>query len=165
MQDVFLFSDSIEKNISMGHPRVKPDRIRAAAEALGASDFINSLPGGYDFNVQERGSALSTGQRQIIAFLRAYAYDPPVLILDEATSSVDPETEELITRATLALTQKRTAVVIAHRLATIQNADRILVLDKGIIVESGTHRELLARGGMYSELYRIQFEKHGSEAA
>jgi ABC-type multidrug transport system fused ATPase/permease subunit len=165
MQDVFLFSDSIQRNISLDHPQVKPEQIRAAAEALGASGFINSLPGGFDFNVQERGSALSTGQRQIIAFLRAYAYDPPVLILDEATSSVDPETEELITKATLALTRKRTSLVIAHRLATIQNADRIIVLDKGRIVESGTHRELLERGGMYSELYRIQFEKHGNEAA
>lgn len=165
MQDVFLFSDSIGNNISLGHPEVTAERIRSAAEALGAADFIQSLPGGFDFNVQERGSSLSTGQRQVISFVRAYAYDPPVLVLDEATSSVDPETEELITRATLTLTRKRTALVIAHRLATIQNADRIIVLDKGRIVETGSHAELLAQGGMYSDLYRIQFEKRGHTVA
>jgi ATP-binding cassette subfamily B protein len=125
--------------------------------------LIKNLPGGLDFNVQERGNALSTGQRQLISFIRAYCYNPSVLVLDEATSSVDSETEELITAATRKLTQKSTSIVIAHRLATIQNADRIIVLEKGQIIETGNHTELIQQDGHYRHLFEIQFNGTGTE--
>ena len=131
--------------------------MQEAAKAIGLEDFIEQLPGGYNYNVRERGVMLSAGQRQLIAFLRAYVSNPSVLILDEATSSVDSQTEELIQKATEKLTQGRTSIVIAHRLATIQNADKILVMEQGEIVESGTHAELLALKGYYSKLFELQF--------
>jgi len=158
LQDVFLFSDSIMNNITLKNTSIPEQKVIKAAKDLGAKDFIESLPGKYNFIVQERGGVLSTGQRQLISFVRAYAYNPSILILDEATSSIDSDTEELITKATESLTEKRTSIVIAHRLATIQKADRIIVLEKGEIVESGTHVELLQKGGQYQQLFEIQFK-------
>jgi len=158
LQDVFLFSDSIMNNITLKNTSIPEQKVIQAAKDLGAKDFIESLPGKYNFIVQERGGVLSTGQRQLISFVRAYAYNPSILILDEATSSIDSDTEELITKATESLTEKRTSIVIAHRLATIQKADRIIVLEKGEIVESGTHVELLQKGGQYQQLFEIQFK-------
>jgi len=158
LQDVFLFSDSIMNNITLKNASIPEQKVIQAAKDLGAKDFIESLPGKYNFIVQERGGLLSTGQRQLISFVRAYAYNPSILILDEATSSIDSDTEELITKATESLTEKRTSIVIAHRLATIQKADRIIVLEKGEIVESGTHVELLQKGGQYQQLFEIQFK-------
>ena len=128
-----------------------------AADTIGIAEFIDELPGGLDYNVQERGGVLSAGQRQLLAFLRAYITQPKVLILDEATSSIDSHTEELIQRALIALTKDRTSVIIAHRLSTIQHADRIIVLDKGQIVEIGSHIELLEKEGAYFNLYEKQF--------
>lgn len=157
MQDVFLFSDSIRNNISLLNDDLPPADLKRAAGDLGATSFIEKLPGGLDFHVQERGSVLSTGQRQLISFIRAYAYQPSILILDEATSSVDSETEDLITTATQKLTERTTSFVIAHRLATIQNADRIIVLEKGVIVEEGNHKTLLNNNGHYKQLFEIQF--------
>ncbi len=156
LQDVFLFSDSIYKNIVLDKD-IPLSAVQEAAKAIGLEDFIEQLPGGYNYNVRERGVMLSAGQRQLIAFLRAYVSNPSVLILDEATSSVDSQTEELIQKATEKLTQGRTSIVIAHRLATIQNADKILVMEQGEIVESGTHAELLALKGYYSKLFELQF--------
>ncbi len=156
-QDVFLFSDSIANNISLNDPFVTRDHIVEAAKAVGAHRFIERLPGGYDFNVMERGAMLSVGQRQLISFIRAYVFNPKILILDEATSSIDSESEELIQQATQKLTQNRTSIVIAHRLSTIQNADTILVLDHGEIKEEGKHQELLGKNGFYKKLYEIQF--------
>ncbi|MFI5164478.1 MAG: ABC transporter ATP-binding protein [Bacteroidia bacterium] len=144
LQDVFLYSDTIANNISLNNPKIKREEIIAAAKTVGAHDFIMRLPGNYDYNVMERGATLSVGQRQLISFIRAYLYNPAILILDEATSSIDTESEMLIQHATETLTQKRTSVVIAHRLATIQRADKIIVLEHGEIIESGTHKELLA---------------------
>ncbi len=157
MQDVFLFSDSIQNNISLLNDKLPSKVIQNAARELGAVSFIDKLPGGIDFHVQERGSVLSTGQRQLISFIRAYAYQPSILVLDEATSSVDSETEDLITTATQKLTARTTSIVIAHRLATIQNADRIIVLEKGKIVEEGNHKNLLNNNGHYKQLFEIQF--------
>lgn len=159
MQDVFLFSDTIANNISLKNPTIGMNKMQSSAQSIGADTFIDKLPGKFDFVVQERGHLLSTGQRQLLSFVRAHVYDTPVLILDEATSSVDPETEEMITRATRQVTQRRTSIVIAHRLATIQGADRIIVLQEGTIVESGSHRELLSREGLYKHLVEIQFRK------
>ena len=156
LQDVFLFSDSIYKNIVLDK-NIPLSEVQEAAKAIGLEEFIEQLPGGYNYNVRERGVMLSAGQRQLIAFLRAYVSNPSVLILDEATSSVDSHTEELIQKATEKLTQGRTSIVIAHRLATIQNADKILVMEQGEIVESGTHAELLALKGYYSRLFELQF--------
>ena len=156
LQDVFLFSDSIYKNIVLDKD-IPLHRVQEAARIIGLENFIEQLPGGYNYNVRERGVMLSAGQRQLIAFLRAYISNPSVLILDEATSSVDSQTEELIQKATQKLTHGRTSIVIAHRLATIQNADKILVMEKGEIVESGTHTELLALNGYYSRLFELQF--------
>ena len=156
LQDVFLFSDSIYKNIVLDKD-IPLSAVQEAAKAIGLEDFIEQLPGGYNYNVRERGVMLSAGQRQLIAFLRAYVSNPSVLILDEATSSVDSQTEELIQKATEKLTQGRTSIVIAHRLATIQNTDKILVMEQGEIVESGTHAELLALKGYYSKLFELQF--------
>ncbi|OYU84721.1 MAG: antibiotic ABC transporter ATP-binding protein [Flavobacterium sp. BFFFF2] len=158
LQDVFLFSDTIYQNITLGDPTISRETVQLAAQQIGIHDFIMSLPGGYDFDVKERGSVLSSGQRQLLAFLRAYVCNPQILILDEATSSIDTHSEELIQKATLTITKGRTSIVIAHRLATVVNADRILVLDKGKLVEQGTHDQLVAiENGWYRKLYMSQF--------
>jgi len=157
LQDVFLFSDSIANNISLNNPEITQPMIEQAAREVGADEFIRKLPGGYAFNVMERGSMLSAGQRQLIAFIRAYLYNPAILVLDEATSSVDAETEELIRIATDKLTRNRTSIIIAHRLATVQKADQILVMEKGQVLEAGNHQELLAKNGKYRKLYDLQF--------
>ncbi len=162
IQDVFLFTDTIANNISLNNPNISRERIVAAAKEVGAHDFIERLPGGYDYNVMERGSTLSAGQAQLISFIRALVYDPKILVLDEATSSVDTETEELIQKAIYKLMEGRTAIVIAHRLSTIQNADKIIVLDHGEIMEMGTHQELLRiADGYYRKLYDLQFNSTG----
>ncbi|WP_121202161.1 ABC transporter ATP-binding protein [Mucilaginibacter gracilis] len=162
IQDVFLFSDTIANNISLNNPEISRERIIAAAKDVGAHDFIERLPGGYDYNVMERGATLSAGQAQLISFIRALVYDPKILVLDEATSSVDTETEELIQKAIYKLMEGRTAIVIAHRLSTIQNADKIIVLDHGEIMETGTHQELLKiQHGYYRKLYDLQFNSAG----
>ncbi len=158
LQDVFLFSDTIANNIALYNKDITIDQIKAAAEAIGAEEFIESLPGGYDYNVRERGNMLSAGQRQLVSFIRAYVQNPAILVLDEATSSIDTETERLIQTAIEKLTQHRTSIIIAHRLATIQRADKILVLDHGVVMESGTHKELLQKDGFYRKLYEIQFK-------
>ncbi|GAA4443905.1 ABC transporter ATP-binding protein [Ravibacter arvi] len=159
LQDVFLFSDTIENNIRMGDQSITHDQIVEAAKLVGVHDFIERLPGGYTYNVRERGSSLSVGQRQLISFVRAMVHDPKILVLDEATSSVDSETETLIQQAIEKLMKGRTALVIAHRLSTIQEADKILVFDKGEIVESGSHAELLEKGGVYAELHKMQYKE------
>lgn len=159
LQDVFLFSDSIHNNITLGNEEITREQVIAAAKAVGADSFIEKLPNGYDYQVGERGGVLSVGQRQLLAFIRAYVYNPHILILDEATSSVDNESEMLIQRATEQLTKGRTSIVIAHRLSTIQAADKIIVLDKGEIQEIGSHEELLRKDGMYKKLHSMQFSK------
>jgi len=158
-QDVFLFSDTIRKNITLGNPDIPDSKIIEAAELVGVNKLIERLPGGYDYNVMERGSTLSVGQRQLISFVRAMVYDPKVIVLDEATSSVDTETEELIQNAIEVLMKGRTAIVIAHRLSTIQGADKIIVLDKGEIKEIGNHKELLESKGFYANLYQMQYKE------
>ena len=157
LQDVFLFSDSVRANVVLGDQHITDEQLLKAAGTIGIAEFIDELPGGLDYNVQERGGVLSAGQRQLLAFLRAYITQPKVLILDEATSSIDSHTEELIQRALIALTKDRTSVIIAHRLSTIQHANRIIVLDKGQIVEIGSHLELLNKEGAYFNLYEKQF--------
>ncbi len=158
LQDVFLFADTIYNNITLNNNDITREMVIDAAKKIGVHEFITSLPGGYDYNVKERGVMLSSGQRQLIAFLRAYVSNPSILILDEATSSVDTHTEELIQKATDTITRGRTSIVIAHRLATVINADKIVVMDKGLIVEQGTHKELLNRSeGLYKKLYDSQF--------
>ncbi|HPH82943.1 MAG TPA: ABC transporter ATP-binding protein, partial [Flavobacteriales bacterium] len=159
LQDVFLFSDSIANNITLNNPEITREQIIAAAVKVGADSFIQRLPGGYDFNVMERGAMLSAGQRQLIAFIRAYLFNPAILVLDEATSSVDTETEQLIQQAIDTLTHNRTSIIIAHRLATIQKADVILVMEKGQIVERGNHQELLRQNGYYKHLFELQFKE------
>lgn len=160
LQDVFLFSDSIANNISLQKEEITLEEIKAAADQIGISDFVNSLPGGFEYNVKERGVMLSSGQRQLIAFLRAYVSNPSILILDEATSSIDSHSEQMIQFAIDKITQGRTSIVIAHRLATIKNADKIIVLDQGTIVEEGTHKELLQiANGYYRNLHDKQFAK------
>ena len=157
LQDVFLFSDTIYNNITLGEENITKEDVIAAAKAVGAHNFIMKLPDNYDYNIGERGGVLSTGQRQLIAFIRAYVYNPHILILDEATSSVDNESETLIQKATEKLTDGRTSIVIAHRLSTIQRADKIIVMDHGRVVEEGSHQELLAQNGFYKNLYNKQF--------
>jgi ATP-binding cassette subfamily B protein len=163
LQDVFLFSDTIHNNITLGDPSISREQVIEAAKAVEAHSFIEKLPNSYDYEVGERGGVLSVGQRQLLAFIRAYVYNPHILILDEATSSVDNESEEMIQKATEKLTKGRTSIVIAHRLSTIQNADKIVVLDKGEIKEMGTHNELLHLGGYYKKLNEIQFSKNTIE--
>jgi subfamily B ATP-binding cassette protein MsbA len=158
LQDVFLFSDSILNNITL-NKNIDRKRVVEAAEFIGVHDFIESLPEQYDYNVQERGNMLSAGQRQLLAFLRAYVSNPSVLVLDEATSSIDTVSEMLIQNAIDKITKGRTSIIIAHRLATIENADKILVLEKGEVVEEGTHQELLAKKGFYTNLYETQFKQ------
>jgi len=158
LQDVFLFADTIYNNITLNNPEITREQVFEAAKKIGVHDFILSLPDNYDFDVKERGVMLSSGQRQLIAFLRAYVSNPSILILDEATSSIDTYSEELIQRATETITKGRTSIVIAHRLATIVNADKIVVMDKGLIVEQGTHQELINQEkGYYKNLYDSQF--------
>ncbi|MDF0715999.1 ABC transporter ATP-binding protein [Muricauda sp. 334s03] len=157
LQDVFLFADTIAHNISLRDESITTEQIEAAAKQIGVHEFISSLPGGYRYNVKERGTMLSSGQRQLIAFLRAYVSNPSILILDEATSSVDTYSEQLIQQATDKITEGRTSIIIAHRLATIKKADKIIVMDAGKIVEIGTHKELLEKGGYYNDLYTAQF--------
>jgi len=157
LQDVFLFADTIANNISLKDEKITKATIEAAAKQIGVHEFIISLPSGYDYNVKERGIMLSSGQRQLIAFLRAYVSNPSILVLDEATSSVDTYSEQLIQKATEKITEGRTSIIIAHRLATIKKADKIIVMDAGKIMEIGSHKELLKEGGYYSNLYEAQF--------
>ena len=160
MQDVFLFADSILNNITLFDSSIQKETVIKAAKEIGVHKFIESLPGGYDYNVQERGVMLSSGQRQLIAFLRAYMANPTILVLDEATSSIDSFSEELIQRATERVTKDKTSIVIAHRLATIKKADRIVVMDQGEIVEMGTHESLMVKKkGAYQRLYELQFSE------
>ncbi len=157
LQDVFLFADTIANNISLKESSVSNEAIENAAKEIGVHDFIASLPDNYNYNVKERGSMLSSGQRQLIAFLRAYVSKPSILILDEATSSIDTYSEQMIQKATDKITEGRTSIIIAHRLATIKKADKIIVMDAGKIVEIGSHKELLKNGGYYNDLYEAQF--------
>ena len=159
LQDVFLFSGSVIDNITLRNPDIPKDKVIEAAKLIGVHHFIMQLPGNYDFNVMERGATLSLGQRQLLSFIRALLYDPSILILDEATSSVDTESEILIQKAIDKLISGRTSIVIAHRLSTIRKADKIIVLDKGEIKEIGTHEELLGLEGFYYKLYQLQFDK------
>jgi ATP-binding cassette subfamily B protein len=161
LQDVFLFSDSIANNINLNNQEIGRDALLKAAQDVGAVEFINRLPGGFDYDVMERGATLSAGQAQLISFIRALVYNPQILVLDEATAAVDTETEELIQKAINKLMEGRTSIVIAHRLSTIQNADRIIVLDQGEIKEMGTHQELLKLNGFYKRLYDLQFNSEG----
>ena len=158
LQDVFLFADTILNNITLNHPEITEADVQQAAKDIGIHDFIMTLPNGYHYNVKERGVMLSSGQRQLISFLRAYVTNPSILVLDEATSSVDSYSEQLIQNATDKITKGRTSIVIAHRLATIKKADKIIVMDAGKIVEQGTHNELLKKeNGYYKNLYEVQF--------
>ncbi|MEO9872762.1 ABC transporter ATP-binding protein [Ekhidna sp.] len=159
LQDVFLFSDSIYHNITLRNPNISREKVKEAAEMVGALPFIEKLPGGFDYNVMERGATLSVGQRQLISFVRAMVYDPKIIVLDEATSSVDTETEELIQSAIQKMMHGRTSIVIAHRLSTIQNAKQILVLDKGEIVEQGNHDQLIEKNGFYAQLHQMQYKE------
>jgi len=159
LQDVFLFSDSIINNITLNDPSISLEEVISASKAVGAHNFIEKLPGGYNYNIGERGGMLSVGQRQLLSFIRAYVYNPSILILDEATSSVDSESEKLIQHATEEITKGRTSIVIAHRLSTIQSASLIVVMDKGEIVEKGSHTSLIDLDGHYKKLYDIQFAK------
>jgi len=162
LQDVFLFSGSIVDNITLRNKDINMEQVQAASKMIGMHDFIMQLPGGYDYQVMERGATLSLGQRQLLSFIRALLYNPSILILDEATSSIDTESEQLIERAIDTLIKGRTSIVIAHRLSTIRKANKIIVLDKGQIKEMGSHSELLAKGGLYATLNEMQFEQKKS---
>jgi ATP-binding cassette subfamily B multidrug efflux pump len=165
LQDVFLFADTILNNITLRNPDILEAQVQEAAKQIGIDEFIESLPNGYHYNVKERGVMLSSGQRQLISFLRAYVINPSILILDEATSSVDSHSEQLIQNATDKITKGRTSIVIAHRLATVKKADRIIVMDKGMIVEQGTHSSLLKKkNGYYRNLYEVQFMKEEEQS-
>lgn len=164
LQDVFLFSDTVNNNISLGKDTITKQQVEEAARMIGADQFIKKLPGGFNYNVMERGAMLSVGQRQLISFIRAYVHNPSILILDEATSSIDTESEILIQKAIHKLTEGRTSIIIAHRLATVQKADHILVFDHGKIIEQGSHRELLAQNGQYKRLFELQFKNVGQDA-
>jgi ATP-binding cassette subfamily B protein len=159
LQDVFLFSGSVYDNITLRNPAITQTQVHEAAKMIGMHDFIMQLPGGYDYQVMERGATLSLGQRQLLSFIRALLYNPSILILDEATSSIDTESEQLIERAIETLIKGRTSIVIAHRLSTIRKAHKIVVLDKGEIQEMGTHNELLQLGGFYATLTEMQFKQ------
>jgi ATP-binding cassette subfamily B protein len=159
LQDVFLFSGSVYDNVTLRNEIIKKEQVIQAAKIIGVHNFIMQLPDGYDYNVMERGATLSLGQRQLLSFIRALLYNPSILILDEATSSIDTESEMLIQQAIDKLISGRTSIIIAHRLSTIRKANKILVLDKGEIKESGSHEELLARQGLYYQLHKMQFEK------
>jgi ATP-binding cassette subfamily B protein len=159
LQDVFLFSGSILDNITLRNPAIKRAQVVEAAKMIGVHDFIMQLPNNYDYHVMERGNTLSLGQRQLLSFIRALLYNPSILILDEATSSIDTESEQMIEKATDTLISGRTSIIIAHRLSTIRKADKILVLDKGELKEVGNHESLLALGGLYAKLHEMQFEK------
>jgi ATP-binding cassette, subfamily B, multidrug efflux pump len=165
LQDVFLFSGSVMDNITLRNPDISREKVIEAAKLIDMHDFIMGLPGGYDFDVKERGATLSLGQRQLLSFIRALLYNPSILILDEATSSVDTESELLIQHAIDTLIQGRTSIIIAHRLSTIRKAHKIIVLDKGELKEAGTHEELIANKGFYAQLYEMQFEKHPTAAS
>ena len=164
LQDVFLFHGSIFENLSFGDDTITLEKIRKIAKEIEVDDFIESLPGGYDYVVRERGSSISLGQRQLLSFLRAYLSDPKILILDEATSSIDHESEKLIQRATEKITKNRTSIIIAHRLSTIEKADKIIVMEHGKIVEEGKHMELLNKNGYYSTLYKAQLTHEVEES-
>ena len=156
LQDVFLFHGTIFENLTLGDENITLEQIKKIAQEIEVDDFIESLPGGYHFVVSERGSSISLGQRQLLSFLRAYLSNPKILILDEATSSIDHESEKLIQKATEKITKNRTSIIIAHRLSTIEKADKIIVMDQGKIVEEGSHEELLQKEGYYSLLYKGQ---------
>jgi ATP-binding cassette subfamily B protein len=158
LQDVFLFSGSVYDNITLRNPSIRPEQVEEAAKMIGMHDFIMQLPGGYQYHVMERGATLSLGQRQLLSFIRALLYNPSILILDEATSSIDTESEQLIEKAIETLIQGRTSIVIAHRLSTIRKADQILVLEQGKIIEKGTHQHLMEQGGFYKALNEMQFD-------
>jgi ATP-binding cassette subfamily B protein len=162
LQDVFLFSGSVLDNITLRNKDIQKEQVYEAAKMIGMHDFIMQLPGGYDYQVMERGATLSLGQRQLLSFIRALLYNPSILILDEATSSIDTESEQLIEHAIDTLIKGRTSIVIAHRLSTIRKANKIIVLDKGQIKEMGTHLELLQQGGLYATLNEMQFEQKKS---
>jgi len=158
LQDVFLFSGSVYENINLKNPDISMEDVVAASKLIGAHEFIEKLPGGYNYEVMERGATLSMGQRQLISFVRALVFNPDILILDEATSSIDPETEGVIQYAIEKLISKTTSIIIAHRLSTIKHADKIMVLDNGQILEFGSHQELLNKDhGHYKSLYEMQF--------
>jgi len=157
LQDIFLFDGTIRENVTLGNPAITDEQLKEAAGLLGIDQFVDRLPGGYDYRVMERGATLSQGQRQLLSFLRVLLYNPAILVLDEATASVDPETEQLIQKAIEKLITGRTSIVIAHRLSTIRKADQILVMEKGALIEAGSHEQLIAANGAYSRLYAMQF--------
>lgn len=159
LQEVFLFSGSVMENITLNNPEIKPEKVKEAAKYVGADHFIESLPGGYDYKVMERGATLSSGQRQLISFVRALVYDPKILVLDEATSNIDTETEQLIQEAVKKLMKGRTSIIIAHRLSTIHEAKQIVVIHKGELIEKGSHTELIGMNGQYAKLYQLQYAK------
>jgi subfamily B ATP-binding cassette protein MsbA len=158
LQDVFLFSGTILENITLRNDQISIEQVQKVAEQTGINHFIERLPGGYQYEVKERGSALSAGQRQLIAFLRAMVYNPAILILDEATANIDSITEEMIQNATTEITKDRTSLIIAHRLSTIQHADQILVMENGLVVEQGNHEFLLKQQGRYYRLFQMQYQ-------
>ena len=165
LQDVFLFSGDIVSNLKLGNPDVPEDRIRAALRNANAEGFVRRLPGGLQAPVRERGNNLSAGQRQLLALVRMFVVDPEILVLDEATSSVDTETEFLVQGAFEKIMANRTCLVIAHRLSTIRNADRIVVFHRGVIREMGSHAELMEKGGVYYRLHQLQFQEEGGDTA